>query len=364
MSMSQTVIRVPPAPVAFAVSVVLALVASPWLVQAQRAPDIDWNAVVTNGADPRIAVEDPAACNLSAPCLVVNEGSDGELFGAPVFDRISYGDLAGDGQTEALIPLFSGGTEGLSGALLYGLGDATPHLVWAGSVGGAAAYIDPTAHVVFGLFKVGLPTCCPTGMILDRYALVDGGLVKQAECTYTPVGDYTVVRPPCLSLGTGGPPAIGSSNAPPPPDAQPPPAAAGAAAPAMPETLTDSVQSDILRAITRANNAWARANEFLDASTLNGNVGGQALRDDVAQVNTLRAQGHTERDHETTFSVIDVSLDAPGHAVVHTRETWYAEVYDAAGRVLLQRVAPTSYSETYIIEYLDGEWIVTHNDLH
>jgi hypothetical protein len=280
--------------------------------------------------------------------------------------------------------------------------------------------------MVFTLFKVGFPTCCPSSMILASFKLVDDALVKQTECRYTPQGnDYTIVRAPCTGLGTSGPPAPGqlapapgapapvasggaqagapapvaiatppgsgapiaadpseqasapddaqaqpvaiatppAANAAPPDASAAPPVAVGGGV-GVSEVLTDSVQSDILRAITRANNAWARANEFLDSSTLNGNVAGQALSDDLAQVDKLRAQGHVERDHESAFNVVDVSLDAPGHAVVHTHETWYDETYDSSDRAFLSRSASTSYAETYLLEYQNGLWTVTRNDLN
>jgi len=31
---------------------------------------------------------------------------------------------------------------------------------------------------------------------------------------------------------------------------------------------------------------------------------------------------------------------------------------------VVQRVPPTTYVETYTLEYLDGRWIVTLNELH
>jgi hypothetical protein len=349
---------------------------------AQSATSIDWHAVISSGADPHIELM-PLACIAGDPCIHVSgvstsDGQPAETYGFPEYERITYGDLTGDGQTEALIPLNSGGTAGLSGALIYRLGGDAPQLVYAGGdVGGAAAYIDPNAHLVFTLFKVGLPTCCPTAMLIQSFKLVGNSLVKQQECRYTPQGDYGILRPPCTTFGTGAPSASNTAAGPSPqavaPDAQTPVAAdddtSSSAATdsdqsAPPATLTDGVRADIQRAITRANNAWARANEFLDVSTLNGNVAGQALTDDQRKVADLRAQGHAERDHESAFTISDLAVDAPGHAVVHTHETWYAETYDAADRNLLQHIPASSYNETYIVEFQNGGWIVTRNDVN
>ena len=47
--------------------------------------------------------------------------------------------------------------------------------------------------------------------------------------------------------------------------------------------------------------------------------------------------------------------------------TWsspqYAEIYGAASGNLLQRTPTVSYDETYIVEYQNGGWIVTDNEV-
>jgi hypothetical protein len=131
-----------------------------------------------------------------------------------------------------------------------------------------------------------------------------------------------------------------------------------------PDTLTDSVRGDILAAVDRANAAWAAASRSLDPSGLSAGVAGQELADDLAEVDKLRSQGQTKTTVNTAFAVTDVALDGPGHATVHTRETWYAEIHAAAGGRLLQRTPAATYDETYTVEYLNGGWIVTKNDLH
>jgi len=83
----------------------------------------------------------------------------------------------------------------------------------------------------------------------------------------------------------------------------------------------------------------------------------------VAELDRLRSQGHAQTNVDTSFSVVDVSLDAPGHAIVHTRESWYAEVRAAATGQLAQRTSSSTSQETYIVEYQGGGWIVTRNDL-
>jgi hypothetical protein len=128
-------------------------------------------------------------------------------------------------------------------------------------------------------------------------------------------------------------------------------------------TLTDNERADILAAVDRANAAWTAASESLDGSTLDGAVAGQLLSDDLAEVDSLRSQGHTRKNVNTAFTVTEVTLDAPGHGIVHTHETWYAEIYDTSSGRLLQRTAPASYDETYTVENHGGGWIVTRNDI-
>jgi hypothetical protein len=96
---------------------------------------------------------------------------------------------------------------------------------------------------------------------------------------------------------------------------------------------------------------------------LSGAVGGQEFDDDVAEVERLRSRGEAQTSANLAFNVLDVALDAPNHAVVHTREIWSAELHDAAGGQLIQRIPATTYAETYTVEYQNGTWIVTLNKL-
>jgi hypothetical protein len=151
-----------------------------------------------------------------------------------------------------------------------------------------------------------------------------------------------------------------------PPAVAPPPAnVAGGAPPSedAPDTLTASQRADILSAIDRANAAWATASQSLNTSDLNGAVAGRELTDDLAELDKLRRLEQTRKNINTAFAVTNVTLDAPGHAIVRTHETWYAETYDATSGRRLQRTPPATYDETYTVEYLSGGWIVTTNDI-
>jgi hypothetical protein len=63
-----------------------------------------------------------------------------------------------------------------------------------------------------------------------------------------------------------------------------------APAPAAPDTLTDSMRSDILMAVHRANDAWSRASATLDASVLKVGVAGQELSNERSTAATHTAR--------------------------------------------------------------------------
>ncbi len=130
-----------------------------------------------------------------------------------------------------------------------------------------------------------------------------------------------------------------------------------------PDMLNDQMRADILAAVDRANAAWAYATGTLDTSALAADVAGDLLSVDLANVAALRTRGQTSKSVNTAFAVDDVTLDAPGHAVVHTTETWYEDSYNAANNRFIVRSKPKTYSETYVVEYVNGGWIATRNDL-
>ena len=146
------------------------------------------------------------------------------------------------------------------------------------------------------------------------------------------------------------------------PNPQNPQNAPNPPAPATATATADDAQA-IRAAIDRANAAWTSATQSLDAAALDGAVAGDELQSDQDDLDQLRAQGRTQKNVNTAFTVVDVNQDRPGHAIVHTRETWYAENYDAASGDLIERTPAATYNETYVVEQVNGGWIVTRNDL-
>jgi hypothetical protein len=108
--------------------------------------------------------------------------------GTAALDRVSYGDIVGDGSTEAVVPIDSGGSIGEIGSLVYMLDDAgNPQLVLADGPGGSV-FIDPQAGELVSISFD--PSCssmrCPTGLIRTGYTLADGALQQQDSCEFLP----------------------------------------------------------------------------------------------------------------------------------------------------------------------------------
>jgi hypothetical protein len=130
-----------------------------------------------------------------------------------------------------------------------------------------------------------------------------------------------------------------------------------------PSTLTESVRQDIVNAVINANAYWSQAQSTADASHLGNALAGQELADDIAAINKLRSAGHSQKLYQNAFNVTDVTIDAPGHAIVHTTETWSGEIDSLSTGQLVQRLPPTTYIETYTVEFQNGGWIVTLDQL-
>ncbi len=112
-----------------------------------------------------------------------------------------------------------------------------------------------------------------------------------------------------------------------------------ASAVAVPDTLTDSARADILGAIDRANAGWAAAKATLDTSGLGTAVAGQELADDMAEVNTLRTQGQTQKSTNGGFTVTDVTLEPPVTQRCTRPKRGVREIDSARGGQLLQRIS-------------------------
>jgi len=137
---------------------------------------------------------------------------------------------------------------------------------------------------------------------------------------------------------------------------------APAPAPA-PDVLTDTARADVLAAVDRGNAAWTAAQLSLDPADLQSGLTGLELSGDTSELAQFRSSGQKRNAVNTAFTVLDVSLDSSTEATVHTRETWSDDVYSTSTGALIRHDPATNYSETYTVDLLDGQWIVSQIQL-
>ena len=110
------------------------------------------------------------------------------LAGYAILDSVVYGDISGDGFDEAIIAVYSGGTAGNTGLLVFQL-DATNKLSLVGpndfyTSFGYKAYsrVDKGDLVVGNVVSAGWePNCCQSGYVERRFRIVSGRLTQQGQ---------------------------------------------------------------------------------------------------------------------------------------------------------------------------------------
>lgn len=137
---------------------------------------VDWAAVIA--AEPRLRhPEAPRLDSVRGPYV---EGAD-NAYGYAMVDAVEYGDISGDGRDEAMIQLYSGGTAGNTGLLVYADGGAAPRFIGAlsgykmfGRAEGGRLQVQQTAYAGWE------PNCCPSGISTTLYRLSGGRLIRQS----------------------------------------------------------------------------------------------------------------------------------------------------------------------------------------
>jgi hypothetical protein len=160
-------------------------------------------SIVTPAAAAPIRSSDWPAVLAGDPALEATQ-QEGRLFvrvrgpaegagGFPALSEIVYGDIDRDGQEEAAIPLFSGGTAGNIGLLVF---RPIPNgAALAASLTGYKLY--PTVgggqlHVREPLYGATDPNCCPSGFATRSYTLT-GAALERVGYAEEGVGDAQVL---------------------------------------------------------------------------------------------------------------------------------------------------------------------------
>ena len=144
---------------------------------------LDWETVLKT--DPKLEY-DPSVPTYGQPLgpyvRLRGVAPSGLIEGHGVTSNILYGDISGDGREEAVIPLFSGGTAGIVGYLVYRDIDGQPVLMT-----GLPGY-KVNATIANGELRVSQPlygandaNCCPSGVEETAYHLQGDRLARVRE---------------------------------------------------------------------------------------------------------------------------------------------------------------------------------------
>ncbi len=144
---------------------------------------VDWNAFLAATPDLDHPAVPPPTSNNFGPYVQVKTGSpQTAIQGFAMTDGILSLNFSDDGQEEAVISLFSGGTGGNFGLLIYKAGPTEP--VLAAYLGGykVGAVADGNQLLVREPIYAGWePNCCPSGMSETHYRLEGNRLVAKTR---------------------------------------------------------------------------------------------------------------------------------------------------------------------------------------
>jgi hypothetical protein len=141
---------------------------------------VDWFKVLTTDPNLKYDPTVPTTPGLQLGPYVTLK-SDANVIGYALIDkeRILFMDMSGDGQEEAIISVFSGGTAGNLGLLIYGAANNAPALTASlpgYKIGGVAD--GDALKVIEPIYQGWEPNCCPSGFFVTRYRLQNNKLAQ------------------------------------------------------------------------------------------------------------------------------------------------------------------------------------------
>ena len=145
----------------------------------------DWLSMLRSTSGFSVDTTSPST---SATRPYVNVSYAPALAGYAILDSVAYGDISGDGFDEAIITVYSGGTAGNTGVLVYQL-DASNKVSLVGpnefyAAFGYKAYgqVDNGDLVVGHVVSAGWePNCCQSGFIERRFRITGGRIIQQGQ---------------------------------------------------------------------------------------------------------------------------------------------------------------------------------------
>jgi hypothetical protein len=144
---------------------------------------IDWLATLRSA--PGFSV-DTVSPSTSAKQPFVNITYAPALAGYAILDSVVYGDISGDGFDEAIITVFSGGTAGNTGVLVFRLDAANklslvgPNAFYTSFGYKTYARVDNGDLVVGNVVSAGWePNCCQSGYVERRFRIAAAGMAQQ-----------------------------------------------------------------------------------------------------------------------------------------------------------------------------------------
>ena len=171
--------------------VLIGLLLRPVTTHAQQTPlqAVDWLAVLAAEPGTQVEPDCPPLPVGNLPCVRLPIADD-TYIGYPLVDNVLYGDLDGDGRDEAVIQLFSGGTAGVIGFMVFRQADPRPRLVTGQAGYKLGMRIDGGQLIVDQPYYFdGDPNCCPSALNRTPYRLVGNTLVGGAESWVLPADD-------------------------------------------------------------------------------------------------------------------------------------------------------------------------------
>jgi hypothetical protein len=150
-----------------AVTLTPALTKTPTPAQVQLTT-AQWNRLIAADASLKHPAQPPTAVESYGPYVESKNVNGG--YGYALTQDVRYGDISGDGAAEAIVPLASGGTAGVTGVLIYGAGATQPKLLT--TLGGYkinAIADDGQLSATQPIYSPHDANCCPSGWVTERY---------------------------------------------------------------------------------------------------------------------------------------------------------------------------------------------------